>query len=520
MRNLTIFALYLIFFPVVLEAQQNSEGKENETARIEIAARSDQESYRAIPCGSSGAMIFFKSVEIADPQHVKWYFSWYDKDLKQVWVKSLPLLSDLDYRYNRISADTLYLAFIYKGKQKSEDQPLEIIRIAIRSGNFIPNLSKVPANTEPVFFQVLQRNVYLALNQKNGQAAVEILDLSSNHAKGFLIDQQIPSIFQWFRADSVTSELKIIVTKMITKKETEHWYEVFDTTGKVRSAIKITTINEDRDFTGFKAVSNGKGEEMVIGTYRLKGGSSSKNKEPDGSTGVFTSILSSGSQKNLNFNNFLEMKSINSLLSAKDFLDLKKKALKKSKNIGEYSVDFSVLLDEPIEKDGHFIQVTEVYNHQYHVENFTDFDFYGRPFTNSYSVFDGYRFTGALITAYSSDGQLLWDNALEIRDLLSPDLNPKVVSRCLGDNILLAYSTGGKIGSKIIRNAEVVGNLEFSKVESKYPDDKLVTETRSGLLAWYDQFFLCFGFQEIKNVDLESNNKRLVFYLTKVKFEE
>ena len=86
--------------------------------------------------------------------------------------------------------------------------------------------------------------------------------------------------------------------------------------------------------------------------------------------------------------------------------------------------------------------------------------------------------------------------------------------------MLLAYYTGGKIASKVIHNEETTGKIEFSLLESKYPDDKLITETRSGLVPWYDNFFLCYGFQEIKNVALESNNKRFVFQLTKVKFEE
>ena len=125
-----------------------------------------------------------------------------------------------------------------------------------------------------------------------------------------------------------------------------------------------------------------------------------------------------------------------------------------------------------------------------------------------------------MVTSYSSDGRMLWDNALEIRDLVASDLNPKVVARKLDEKLLLAYCAAGKIGSKIIRNEEVTGNLEFSKLESKYPDDKLVSDTRSGIAAWYDRYYLCYGFQEIKNVALESNNKRFVFYLTKVKFEE
>ena len=521
MRSLIILVLSFILAHPFIMAQKGSEGKDQETARIEITAGNDQESYRAIACGSHGALIFFKSVEIADNQRVKWYFSFYDLNLKQLWIKSLPVLNELDFRFKTFSGDTLILVFVYKGKIKSEDQPLEIIRIALNTGNFIPNLTRVPANSEPVFFNTLGRNAFLALNHKTGQAAVEILDLKSNHSKGFLVDPQAQSAFSWFGTDSATGNLKAVVSKAISKKETGHWYQVFDTTGKVLNSVSISTINGDREFSGFKAISNQKGEELVIGTYRLKnGGSGQKNKPLNESTGIFTSLLQQGNQKNLNFINFLQLKSINSLLSAKDLIDLKKKALKKNKNIAEYSVDLNVLQDEPFEQDGRIIQVSEVYFPQYHVENFTDFDFYGRPYTNSYSTFDGYRFTGAIITAYDAMGMLLWDNSLEINELISPELSPKVVVKVMGDKLLLAYCAAGKIGSKIIHDSETSGKLEFSMLESKYPDDKLVSETKSGLQSWYDDFYLSHGFQEIKNVALQSNNRRFVFYLTKVKFEE
>lgn len=521
MRSLIISCFCFVLYSSVLFAQQGSETREEESARVEITARSDQESYRVISCGTDGALVFYKSVESADEQRVKWYFSLYDQDLKQKWVKSLPLLSDLDFRFKLFSHDTLFLAFVYTGKMKSADQPFGIVRIALKTGTFVPNLTRVPANSEPVFFDVLGRNACIALNHKTGQAAVELLDLVTNHSKGFLVDQQSASAFRWFRPDTVSSGFRAVLTKAVGKKEVENWFEVFDTTGKPAVPIKISSINGDREFTGFKAVKTVNSADLIIGSYRLNsGGSSAKNKAAEGTAGIFTSLLANGLQKNLNFFNFLELKSIGTLLSAKDLIDLKKKALKKSKNIGEYSVDFNVVLHDPLVHEGGFIEIAEVYFSQYHQENFTDFDFYGRPYTNSYSVFDGYRFSGAMILAFDEQGMFLWDNAIEIRDLVSPDLNPKVCASFQGDTMMLAYYSGGKVGSKIICKSETTGKLEFSKTDLRYPDDKLMTETRSGLLPWYDNYFICFGFQDIKNVALESNNRRLVFFLSKLKFEE
>ena len=156
---------------------------------------------------------------------------------------------------------------------------------------------------------------------------------------------------------------------------------------------------------------------------------------------------------------------------------------------------------------------------QYHTENFTDFDFYGRPFTNSYTIFDGYRFRSAIATGFDKSGKLLWDNTMEIRNLLTNDLNTKINIFPSQDNIVMAYLSEGKIASKIIHQGEVIEKISFSGLESGYPNDKLIKETKSRMIPWYENFFICFGYQEIKNVALENNNKRSVFYFNKIRFD-
>ena len=45
-------------------------------------------------------------------------------------------------------------------------------------------------------------------------------------------------------------------------------------------------------------------------------------------------------------------------------------------------------------------------------------------------------------------------------------------------------------------------------------------EIKERLIPWYENYFLGYGYQEIKNIALASNNKRLVFYFTKLRFEK
>jgi hypothetical protein len=166
-----------------------------------------------------------------------------------------------------------------------------------------------------------------------------------------------------------------------------------------------------------------------------------------------------------------------------------------------------------------YILLSETFTMQFHSESFTDFDFYGRPYTNTYDVFDGYRFNNGIICGFGGDGKLLWDNTMEIRNLLTFDLSPKVtVFFTPGDEAVLAYLSEGKIGSKIIKGNNVIEKLDFSPLEQSNPEDKLLTESKSGLLPWYDNFFLTCGYQEIKNIKAEENKKRTVFFFSKIAF--
>ena len=65
----------------------------------------------------------------------------------------------------------------------------------------------------------------------------------------------------------------------------------------------------------------------------------------------------------------------------------------------------------------------------------------------------------------------------------------------------------------------LIEKLDFTPLELGYPNDKLLSETKSRMIPWYDNFFLCYGYQEIKNISLEHDNKRLVFFFNKVRFD-
>ena len=130
--------------------------------------------------------------------------------------------------------------------------------------------------------------------------------------------------------------------------------------------------------------------------------------------------------------------------------------------------------------------------------------------------FIGYRYTHAVIAVFDKNGEMLWDNCFEIGDVLTYNLREKVKVMNDGDNIVLAYSEGGYIKYKIIKDNEVVQGKDEVKIETLKEDDNVKRNSNSDLDFWYDNYFLVWGFQKIKNDNKESKGKRTVFYFNKI----
>jgi len=417
--------------------------------------------------------------------------------------------------------DTLSLFFTTIAKSKNPVMDFQILRVLKTKGTFILNQGKFPDNAEAVFFDVKGKRAWMGLNSKDKPGKVFMMNLYDGATRSFGLGEGSSLSLRWFSPDSAGISVSAIVTRQLSKKMVEHFLVRYDTTGAILFETPISTMANDRNLIGFQALQTGNKDYFIYGTYGLNatGSSRSRLELVEESSGFFSTQVIAGVQKPIQYHNFLELKNANSLLSEKDILDLKKKALKKNKNLGEYSLDFYLLLHPLSFEKNQLLLIGEVYYPQYHTENFTDFDYYGRPYTNSFSVFDGYRYINAIIAAFGSDGKLVWDNALEIRNLLSGELSPTVTVHHIGEEMLLAYLSDGKIGSKIISGDKVIEKLDFAPVEMMHPEDKLINESKSRMIPWYKNYFLCYGYQEIKNIALENNNKRLVFFVNKIRFE-
>jgi hypothetical protein len=89
----------------------------------------------------------------------------------------------------------------------------------------------------------------------------------------------------------------------------------------------------------------------------------------------------------------------------------------------------------------------------------------------------------------------------------------------LKDEYVFAYNNEGELVYKTISDSSIISEIDNTKLELPYANDKIMENPSANIEWWYDNYFLCYGIQVIKNNALANKSKRYVFYLNKIIFE-
>jgi hypothetical protein len=139
------------------------------------------------------------------------------------------------------------------------------------------------------------------------------------------------------------------------------------------------------------------------------------------------------------------------------------------------------------------------------------------PGYSDYPILDGYRFINAITVSYNNKAGVNWSSAMEIRDVFSKYIYPRMNIVVDGENAILSYSTKGKILSKVIEGPDAKTGFEQMSIMPEMAKDEVIDDYNNGLTYWYGNSFIAYGYQLIRN-NFVSKNKRTVFYINKLAF--
>lgn len=248
------------------------------------------------------------------------------------------------------------------------------------------------------------------------------------------------------------------------------------------------------------------GSLIVSGTY----GNSSKSIRT--SVGIYISKLSqNGDMEYTKYVNYLDITNFTSYLSERKQGKIEKKQDRLNNRSKELEINYFMVPHKIIESNNEYTLIGEAYYPTYRQECHYITTAQGQT-QYCYPVFDGYQYTHFFILNFNGQGELLWSNSspMDIDDKPYSPIRFLSVNK-QNHNLQLVYSSWNKLHSFSYENGDLVNTNEFSYIKD---EEKLLYSTTKNK-SWYDNTFISYGTQRIKNKD--DHTKRDIYFIEKIK---
>ena len=300
----------------------------------------------------------------------------------------------------------------------------------------------------------------------------------------------------------------ILMTERTRDKRSTISVKRFDAQGELIQNIQLAPLPNSSILYGQTTNLPGK-EQFIVGTY--------SHKRSNYSRGIFIAQLDPNSQAppTLKYFNYGDLKNFFSYMKAKRAARVKQRVERRKIKGKKLRFNYRLLVHDIVQDDeGNFLMIGEAYYPKY--GNYSSFSYY--PGYGNLA-FEGYKYTHAVIIAFSPEGKLVYDNSFEINDVQTFQLDQLVSLNVQDGKVILLYTYEDVIRSKIIQGNEVLEGKAFNEIELAFEND-IVGNNNSevgGLKKWYGDYFFAYGVQKIKNLAVTGQNiSREVFYINKI----
>lgn len=512
-RFLTILILSL--FSLNLASQTDAQ-----PLRMELDARPNTEAYQIVPIGKLGLVIMLKTNEFEDRDTRKWVFALYDTVLDVQWEFIVPLLRNQEYGSFAVTGQEASILF-FDSKASSE---INFQILTINPGKKLYNLVEGFSDKrfEPYHFLRHHNFSYIGVNSRN-DCKVYRINVASGDQKELELNTEGGIFLENINVDTYSDDIIMLTSLRNERRRNALFLHRFDENGN-EILFKTLIRGENRKMvTSAEYTGLANGSYLVLGSYTAhpqRRSSSVSDPEGSRSTG-FYSVLVQEEDKlpMLQFFSFSDLTNLENYIRgsiAENRQRMLRRWFQRSKSS---SFEHHLTVHRVLEKNGTFLLSGEAFTPDYRTVTTIAYDYYGRPVPRSYSVFDGYRYSHALVTAFDKQGNLLWDNGMEMINIRTFDLSRKLVLYNDVDGLALAYNHEGKIAWKQVSENTTITNISYANIETKYSKDRVNNEQSSRLFHWYNKYFLASGYQTITNNYLPSQNRRNVFYINKIAFD-
>ncbi len=505
---------YSIFLPLILFAGSfltlNAQVKQPE--RTEIADLSEAVGFNIIPIGKEGVLSFYLDKDTKGDDQEIWIFKKLDSDLKEQWKKTYPVDKGKGFKGSDFNNGSLYLFF-----QDYRHGNFSILIINTLTNQLTEYEDEFDGKFNSEDFKVNKGVAYFTGVLKHDPVLFNI-DLATKKRNQFPLEAYGKHIsLENIEYDDDADAINVAIA-VYDKKERKFIVKTIAANGSTNQDFVLGAQAEDKWLLNASVRPLKDNKHLVIGTY-----SSSK---AGASQGIYVGKFTQSNKDFIKFYSFTEFQNFFNYLPQKQQERIEKKIEAKKEAGKEFDVNYRLLVHDIIEKDNQYLFLGESYYPVYHTESrlVTKMESYPVRGSNGYTtyqsrmvtvteykrVFDGYRFTHAVVAGFDTQGNKLWDNCFEMGDVLTFWLKQKIKVEMLDGKVGMVYLVGNSIQSKYIEGNNVVEGKKAKPFETGIEGDKL-RYTIGSIEFWYDNYFILWGYQKIKNPDKEDKVRKIYF---------
>jgi len=507
-----------IFLPLLLLLSSQATNAQTGVMRLEFPAEIGKNPYKLVPLGEEGFLLIYAQNEMLSESNRSWHFAHYDTNLFQKWEADVPVLDGAPFEMSCLDDGRLYFLFFNNGKVKAGMDNYQISELEISSG-IINHFTGLLMHVSDIKgFLVSQGKALLACHLQNEKSALYYIQLPSLSVKEYLVDYPDQNFIEDLQADRYTGSVMLVISNYISRKQNRLAVLNLDWNGELLNIYPLEVVLPSKYLNTAKVYPIGPSNYLVIGTYSNYASKIPGSNEYYGleSAGFFITRLEEGVQQYMNYYNLFELSNLRSTISARDYLKLSKK---KNKDEEEYSADYELLVHPVSKIKDQFVLMSEGFYPDFRTVSDISYDYWGRPITHTYTVFEGYRIFKAILLGFDQEGELLWDNSMDMSNINTQVLSTRGGYLSDGKPVVLYYNDGNKISMKAYAGNALIEGFDYVELDTSETGDKVVELGDNFMEQWYGNYFLCYGYHTVNNSLKAGNAKRTVFYINKIVFE-
>ncbi|MFN8355613.1 MAG: hypothetical protein U0Y10_14245 [Spirosomataceae bacterium] len=493
LKKLLVY-LFLIGSASVAQAQLE------QSTRIELTKDAkDDEELDVIPLQQNGVLVTLKKTDYFASSPFVWKFTKYDTQLKEQWKAEFkvgfgknPLLSYHNKHY-------LYWLF---GDPDSDD--ISIYKLDLVSGEVDEIEGEILAVEVVSHFRVLGNTAILA-GKYHDKPVVALFsffdkstkvlpDLYSNHID--ITDLEV---------DDDTQQVIVFSRTLTQKTGCQLAIRRYSYDGKL--LFTSTFPKGDHTLLSGKLIHINESEYLLIGNYAPTCSSYSQ--------GIYVTKVKGDETFPIKYIEFSELANFFNYMKPKRQQKIQEKIARKKEEGKEAHFRYMLMVHDFVKMpNDELVLVAESFYPQYK----SPVNMVNPLMRSGDRNSESYRYTHALICGFDKNGNMRWDNSFPLKDLETERLSQQVQVTLQQNRLVLAYPKEGKINTQLISGSKVVKEKEEFEVKTTYENEKVLFAENASLSAWYDQYFLAWGFQKIESTKDKNTSQREVFYLNKLTY--